>query len=165
MNELNESKTNTNIGLVIAAHAPLGSALLEAACMVLGEKTPLNRVIAVDIANSADPTDSMDSLQKAIRKLKQNGPVLVLADLFGGTAANIALSQLGQDVAEVLTGANLAMVVAACSKRNEVASANELAIMAVKSAQDSMAVAGTFLNSANPNTPKETTSTSANAPH
>lgn len=165
MNELNKTKTNTNIGLVIAAHAPLGSALLEAACMVLGEKLPLKRVIAVDIANAADPTDSMDALQKAIRKLKLGGPVLVLADLFGGTAANIALSQLGQDVAEVLTGANLAMVVTACSKRTEVTTANELAIMAVKAAQDSMAVAGTFFNSANPSAKKEVASSSANAPN
>lgn len=165
MNDVNETKPNTNIGLVVAAHAPLGSALLEAACMVLGEQTPLNRVIAVDIANAADPTHSMDALQKAIRKLKQSGPVLVLADLFGGTAANIALSQLGQDVAEVLTGANLAMVVTACSKRNDVSSANELAIMSVKAAQDSMAVAGTFFNSANASATKETTGSSVNAPN
>lgn len=146
MNEQNKTNLNTSIGLVVAAHAPLGSALVEAALMVLGEPTSLPGIIAVDIANTEDPTASMDALQKAIRKLKQEGPVLVLADLFGGTAANIALSQLGQDVAEVLTGANLAMVVTACSKRNEVENANELARLAVKAAQDSMAVAGTFFN-------------------
>ena len=146
MNEQKDTNLKTPIGLVVAAHAPLGSALVEAALMVLGESQAHSGIIAVDIANTEDPSASMDTLQKAIRKLKQQGPVLVLADLFGGTAANIALSQLGQDVAEVLTGANLAMVVTACSKRNEVSSANELARLAVKSAQDSMAVAGTFFN-------------------
>jgi len=164
MNEQNDKTLNASIGLVVAAHAPLGSALVEAALMVLGESKSLPGIIAVDIANTQDPTASMETLQKAIRKLKQEGPVLVLADLFGGTAANIALSQLGQDVAEVLTGANLAMVVTACSKRNDVENANELARLAVKAAQDSMAVAGTFFNTTKSSTTKTKTS-SATAPN
>ena len=164
MNEQNDTNSKTPIGLVVAAHAPLGSALVEAALMVLGESQSSFGIMSVDIANTEDPSDAMDTLQKAIRKLKQQGPVLVLADLFGGTAANIALSQLGQDVAEVLTGANLAMVVTACSKRNEVESANELARLAVKAAQDSMAVAGTFFNTAK-GTSAKSSGTGATAPN
>lgn len=153
----------TPIGIIVAAHAPLGTALVKAAALVLGKEQSIHRVVGVDIANTKDPTASIDALEQAIRQLRQGGPVLVLADLFGGTAANLALSQLGQDVGEVVTGANLAMVVAACNKRTEVSNANELARLAIKSAQDSMAIAGAFLKSQSSG--ESTSESSAQAPN
>ncbi len=146
MSAMEEKKGKTNhIGIVVAAHAPLGTALVKAAGLVLGEEESKIRLIGVDLALTNDPTESINALEQAIRKVRQGGPVLVLADLFGGTAANLALSQLGQDVGEVVTGANLAMVVTACNKRDQVNNANELAKLAVQGAQDSMAIAGAFL--------------------
>lgn len=142
------SKEKTNrapIGIVVAAHAPLGSALVEAARLVLGPDQANNRLVGVDLANTEDPSEAINSLEEAIRQVRTGGPVLVLADLFGGTAANLALSQLGQDVGDVVTGANLAMVVTACTKRQQVDNVGELAKLAIKGAQDSMAIAGAFL--------------------
>jgi PTS system mannose-specific IIA component len=68
--------------------------------------------------------------------------VLVLADLFGGSAANVALSQLGEDRVEVVTGANLAMVLEAATYAVRGVSLAELASRVADAARTSVVVAG-----------------------
>ena len=63
--------------------------------------------------------------------------VLVLADLFAGTPANVALRNLRQESYEVITGANLAMVIEAISNRED-ATLEEVKENAMQAARVSM---------------------------
>lgn len=103
-------------GIVVAAHGELGTALVRSAEAVSG---PLERVRAVSIDRSAAPEATQRALAAAIEAVGGDGEgVLVLCDLFGGTAANASLSGDLEGPLEVVTGANLPMLLKACTVRD-----------------------------------------------
>lgn len=103
------------IGVVLAAHGDVATALLRAAEAIVG---PIEAARAVSLVPGAGPEGLADQLREAVQAVDQGEGVLILADMFGGTPANVCLgSELGAPV-EVVTGANLPMVVKVASARH-----------------------------------------------
>lgn len=95
------------IGLVIVSHGNLAEALLSTAAEIVGPFEN-SEVLAV---SRQDPLDEVErAMDEAVRRVDRGEGVLVLADMFGGTAANVALRLVGRHRVEVVTGCNLPML-------------------------------------------------------
>lgn len=102
------------IGIVIATHCGIASALLQAAQVVLG---PQEGVCAVDLAPATSGDEAWEQMRAALAQVDQGLGVLVLVDMLGGTPSNLALALLAEGNVDVLTGVNLPMVLRAVQHR------------------------------------------------
>ncbi len=84
-------------------------------------------------------------LTAALSRLDQGEGVLVLTDMFGGTATNIALPFLKPGRVEVVTGVNLPMLLKLASLRSRSVPLHEMAIGLMEAGQKSIRVASEFL--------------------
>lgn len=95
-------------GVLIIAHCNLAQELLKAAELIVGK---MERTEALSI----DPKDEVERIRKqiqsALKRVDDGTGVLILTDMFGGTPSNISLSFLKDEKVEVLTGANLPMLI------------------------------------------------------
>lgn len=112
------------IGVVVATHGELAQALVTTAKSVVPDP---GSVVAVGI-ESVDDTASYEArLQAAVSAVQsERGGVLVLTDMFGGTPANVGLTMHEAGRVEILTGANLPMLIKALQlsrKETDLASA------------------------------------------
>jgi PTS system mannose-specific IIA component len=102
------------IGIVIVTHCNLGLELIRSAEFIVGK---LSKAKAV----SLNPEDQVEALRgkisEAIEKTDSGNGVILLTDMFGGTPANISLSFLAEGKVEVVTGANLPMLIGLASRR------------------------------------------------
>jgi len=104
------------IGIVIATHCKVASALRDAAQVILGE---FPAVRAVTLAASLDRDTCWDTLRTAVTEVDEGHGVLVLADMFGGTPSNMAMALLAEADVDVVTGVNLPMVLRAVQRRDD----------------------------------------------
>jgi len=132
------------IGLVIAAHGPLAKALVEAAEFIIGQR--IERVRALAVAPGVSPEDLKEALQGALKEVDDGDGVLILADMFGGSPSDMAISFLEQNRVEVLTGVNLPMILEVVLRRTKVTELKKLAGEAEKKALSSIALAGRILS-------------------
>jgi mannose PTS system EIIA component len=95
------------IGVVVVTHGQLATELLNAAETIVGD---LPRFAAVSIGWHEDTEDARTDIAQAIARVKQDGGVLILTDMFGGTPSNLAMTFLGDNI-EVITGVNLPMLI------------------------------------------------------
>ncbi len=94
------------IGILIVTHKELAEALMSVWDLILGRTEGVQAV-------SLDPSDPPEvSRQKIQRGLSQinNGNVIILTDMLGGTPSNLALPFLKEGKVEVITGVNLPML-------------------------------------------------------
>jgi PTS system mannose-specific IIA component len=96
------------IGVVVVTHGQLATELLNSAETIVGD---LPRFAAVSIGWHEDTEDARGEIEQAIARVEQGAGVLILTDMFGGTASNLAMSFLTQDKVEVITGVNLPMLI------------------------------------------------------
>ncbi len=96
------------IGVVVVTHGQLARELLNAAEAIVGD---VPRFAAVSIGWHEDTQDARDEIAQAIAQVQQGDGVLILTDMFGGTPANLAMTFLGEDTVEVITGVNLPMLI------------------------------------------------------
>jgi PTS system mannose-specific IIA component len=102
------------VGVVVVTHGQLATELLNAAEMIVGD---LPHFTAVSIGWHDDVDLAREEIGRAIERVREKvstagspGGVLVLADMFGGTPANLGVTFLETDKVEVITGLNLAML-------------------------------------------------------
>jgi PTS system mannose-specific IIA component len=102
------------VGVVVVTHGQLATELLNAAEMIVGD---LPHFTAVSIGWHDDVDQARDEISRAIERVRAKagtpdapGGVLVLADMFGGTPANLGVTFLETDKVELITGLNLAML-------------------------------------------------------
>jgi PTS system mannose-specific IIA component len=100
--------SNDVIGVVVVTHGRLATELVNAAEMIVGE---LPRFAAVSIGWHDDVDAAREEIARAITRVDGPRGVLLLADMFGGTASNLALTFLSAGRVEVLTGVNLPMLI------------------------------------------------------
>jgi len=95
------------IGLLIVTHGPLAQELVAATQKIVGD-TP--RMEAIALGWDEDQSHARKRIEDAIERNQQGQGILILTDLFGGTASNLsfALSQAGK--IDVVTGVNLPML-------------------------------------------------------
>ena len=131
------------IGLVVATHGALGEALLGTAAMIVG---PPVRACAVSLSRESSPDELHALLAAAIGRLDPDGDgVLVVADMFGGTPANIGMTLLDPGRVELLTGVNLPMLLKFFSQRDRYPLA-ELAWRLREQSRDSIVLASDVLD-------------------
>jgi mannose PTS system EIIA component len=110
------------IGVVVVTHGQLAVELLNAAEMIVGD---LPQFTAVSIGWHEDVNDAREDIAQAIERVKGDGGVLLLTDMFGGTPSNLGMTFLEADTLEVITGVNLPMLIKLASLSG---SANLLAV-------------------------------------
>ena len=96
------------IGIVLTGHAHLSSGLLSAATLLMGEPA---QAAAVDLLPGIDPEEFGAELLAAGQGVDTGDGAIFLADLRGGTPFNQACIQSRGNGWEVLSGANLPMLV------------------------------------------------------
>ncbi len=114
------------IGVVVVTHGQLATELLNAAETIVGD---LPRFAAVSIGWHDDTEDARAEIEQAIGRVEEGAGVLILTDMFGGTASNLAMSFLSQGKVEVITGVNLPMLIKLANlleQSNLLASAREM---------------------------------------
>jgi len=110
------------IGVVVVTHGQLANELVNAAEMIVGD---LPQFTAVSIGWHDDVNDAREDIAQAIDRVRADGGVLVLTDMFGGTPSNLGMTFLETDRVEVITGVNLPMLIKLASLRE---SSNLLAV-------------------------------------
>jgi PTS system mannose-specific IIA component len=98
----------SRIGVVVISHGQFATELLNAAEMIVGD---LPGFTAVSIGWHDDVTIARDAIAAAIEKVDHGRGVLLLTDMFGGTPTNLGLSFLEAGRIDVVTGANLPMLI------------------------------------------------------
>ena len=96
------------IGVVVVSHYRLGEEMLHALHLIVPEGP---RFHAVSIEPQQTVEEMRSAIAKALEEADRGEGVLVLTDMFGGTPSNISLSFLGERRVEVVTGANLPMLI------------------------------------------------------
>ena len=100
--------SNPRIGVVVVSHGQFATELLNAAEMIVGD---LPGFTAVSIGWHDDVTVAREAIAQAIAKVDRGRGVLLLTDMFGGTPSNLGLSFLEAGRIDVITGANLPMLI------------------------------------------------------
>ena len=103
--------------VIVIAHAPLASALREAALHVLADCAP--DLQAVDVQASDAPEASLAAAQAALARCAGSQGVLILADVLGATPCNVATRLLAGERTRLLAGVNLPMLLRALCYRHE----------------------------------------------
>jgi PTS system mannose-specific IIA component len=101
------------LGVVVVTHGQLATELVNSAEMIVGD---LPQFTAVSIGWHDDVDQAREEIGRAIQRVRAvaagdggDADVLVLADMFGGTPANLAVTFVDAHV-EVITGVNLPML-------------------------------------------------------
>src|SRR5262245_23299655 len=76
--------------------------------MIVGD---LPRFAAVSIGWHDDVGDAREDIAQAIERVRGDGGVLLLTDMFGGTPSNLGMTFLETERLEVITGVNLPMLI------------------------------------------------------
>ncbi len=106
-----------NNAVLLIAHAPLASALREAALHVFPDAA--DDIAALDVQASAAPEDTLAQAHAAQAQLGGR-PLLVLADCFGATPCNVAQRLVaGAPDLRLIAGASLPMLLRAVTYRSQ----------------------------------------------
>lgn len=96
------------IGVIVCTHSTLAQGLKNAVEMIAG---PQENFDAVCFMNGDDPEDLKEKLGELVKKYNDNNiPCCLVADLFAATPFNTALALSMENDLEVLTGANLPLL-------------------------------------------------------
>ncbi len=132
------------IPVLVLTHGDLATELLAAAREIDSQLG--NGTSALALPWDIDSDEATRRLKKALRELDAGDGVIVLTDMFGGTATNIALPLMEAGRIEVVTGVNLPMLVKIGSLwLQEELTPQEFAIRLRDSGQKSIRVASEFL--------------------
>ncbi len=125
------------IGIIVITHHELGQTLLRTAEGILGK---VENCTAVSVDGTSSMEQAMSQIQERIRAMDQGDGVLVLTDMFGGTPSNLSLSLLESARLEVVTGANLPMLLKILNRQD--ADLEEVATEAKSAGRQGIVVAG-----------------------
>ncbi len=102
------------IGALVVSHGQLAQELLAAAEMIVGE---ISHIQAVSIGWHDDVNEARNEIERRIAEIAGSAGVLILTDMFGGTPSNIAFSFHEPGKVDVVTGANLPMIIKIASQK------------------------------------------------
>lgn len=96
------------IGLLILGQKDFAAGLIASVTHTLGQRPPLLAAAGVDLNQSPESIGPLISDQ--LRTLDQADGVLILADIYGTTHTNIACRLLKRGHIELISGANVPML-------------------------------------------------------
>ena len=130
------------IGIVIVTHRHLGDALIEAAEFIIGKRPEALVSVTIDLNESADVLRA--KIAEGIKSVSSEEGVLILTDMFGGTPSNLSYSFLEEGHIEVISGANLPILIQADNIRKKM-ELGELAFKLEKFGKKSISLASSVL--------------------
>jgi PTS system mannose-specific IIB component len=102
--------------VVMVGHGGFPQGVLDGAELILG---PQEAMHAVGLSPDQEPEAVVDEV-RGLREGLSGSPMLLLADLFGGSPANaVAAAFLRDDDVEMVTGLNLPMVLEVSNRRKK----------------------------------------------
>lgn len=104
---MSEESASPRFGLLVVTHGGLAFELVQALRRIVGEVSPVK---ALSIDWEVGLSDAREVVRQAIEEVDPGGGVLILTDMFGGTATNVTLPFLCDGV-EIVTGVNLPMMI------------------------------------------------------
>ena len=103
------------IGMVLVTHGALAEEFRAALEHVVGAQENL---VTICIGPDDDMEKRREDIVDAIVRVDTGDGVALLADMFGGTPSNLAISLLEKDKVEVVAGINLPMLIKLASIRD-----------------------------------------------
>lgn len=95
------------IGIILTSHGKMAEGMLDSAKLFYGND--LKQIEAVSLTSDQSADDFADTLQQSISHVDSGDGVIVLADLFGGTPCNKAISCI-QNHIHLISGMNLSLL-------------------------------------------------------
>ncbi len=129
------------VGVIVVTHGQFGKHLLEAAQTILG---PQEQCAHIAVEGAVEMSALLTELKQTVKRMETGDGVIILTDMFGGTPSNISLSLLQPGKVDVLTGANLPMLLRILGMRAQELS--QLAQEAKNAAIQGIVVAGEVLS-------------------
>jgi PTS system mannose-specific IIA component len=130
------------LGMLVVTHGDLARELVASARTIVTEDVALE---ALSIAWNDDPDGAATAIREAIARVDQGRGVLVLTDMFGGTPTNLCLAMLEPGKVEIVTGANLPMVIKFVNLARDV-DLPEAAVSVARQGRESVQVASELLD-------------------
>lgn len=150
------------IAVVLTTHGQAAKALLTSTEMIIGEQ---ENVATVDFIAGENGDSLRAKIQSALQDLNTQNGVLFVVDLWGGTPFNVC-NQLAKESAhaDVITGMNIPLLIAALMKREEVASVAELVKETLIDGAESIRALNTQITPTTPSTQSALQETTAENP-
>ena len=104
------------IGILVVTHGGLASEFVRAAAEIAGETEAL---AAVGLAWEEPGESARSRIETSLAEVDRGKGVLILTDMFGGTPSNLAFPFLQENRVEIVTGANLPMLLRSLATRRE----------------------------------------------
>ena len=95
------------VGALVVTHGGVARELVNAAHRIVGEQT---RLRAVCIDWDEEVATARRRIEEAAHLVDSGDGVLIMTDMFGGTASNLSLTLMEPGRVEVVTGVNLSML-------------------------------------------------------
>jgi len=105
------------IGILLVTHEQIGTALIDAAEFIIGLRPEAMAAVSINLNEDAEKL--REKIAKGIETVYHPRGVLILTDMFGGTPSNLSYSFLEEGRLEVLTGANLPILIKAIDTRQD----------------------------------------------
>ncbi len=131
------------VGVIIVTHVQLAQEFLKIAQLITDN--PLDNFKAVSINLDDNPDEARDKLLQAVKSVDTGDGVVIIVDMFGGTPSNLSLSLLAKGKIEIVTGANLPMIIEAAGKSQDVR-LDEMVHILTSSGQVAIRSAGEILD-------------------
>ena len=136
-----EAAGEARFGVLVVTHGGLAFELVRALERIVGKVESLK---ALTIGWDDDLPQARRAVEQAIAAVDPGGGVLILTDMFGGTATNVTLAFL-RDGVEIVTGVNLPMLIKYANIRDK-CSLKEAAALIKEQGQRSIAIATEYLD-------------------
>lgn len=127
--------------IIVITHGNLASELIRIAESILGRQTGAVS-ICLDL-HEEDRAEIKNRIKNALAPYP-NSNLIILTDLFGGTASNLAIPFVRKERTEVITGLNLAMLLYLLTQPAD-AKFREMCQGAKQAAQEAIVIAGEYL--------------------
>lgn len=105
------------VGALVVTHGDVARELVSAALRIMGEQV---RLRAVCIGWDEEVASARRKIEESASQIDAGDGVLILTDMFGGTASNLSLTMIEPGRVELVTGVNLSMLLklgsAACAR-------------------------------------------------
>ena len=121
------------VGVLLISHGLLCQGLADSVSMVAGN---IEQSECISLKPGQDPGEFKEKVRQAVEELDTGMGVLVLTDLLGGTPFNSIAMLCQVYPAAVITGANMAMGIAAALQREEGTTLSELAEICEQAGHD-----------------------------
>jgi mannose PTS system EIIA component len=131
------------VGIIIVTHGRLGEALMETAEIIFGKQP--DGVMSVSIDLKEDVEKLRKKIQDAVKAVGMPNGVLMLTDMFGGTPSNLSYSFLEEGRVEVISGANLPVLIKAINIRNKEKDLHRMAEIIEEYGKKSISLASAIL--------------------